>query len=359
MRFELSIQHRFDDFSIDARLSGSAGVTAVFGPSGAGKTTLINAMAGLFHPHAGSASLGSRVLWNERVFLPPHKRRIGYVFQNPRLFPHLSVARNIDYGTRYAAEPPSATDRGDIIALLGIDHLLRRQPAALSGGEAQRVALARALLSAPDMLLMDEPLAALDGARKDEILPFLEKLKRARPLPILYITHSMDEIARLADQLVMMENGRITADGAMKDLLADPALLPRLGLRNAGAVLDAKVVSHSADGLTRLDTPAGPVDLPGVRANPGETVRVHIPATDIILSRTHPKDLSARNILPVTIAAIHKGKGPGAAIALQAGETRLIARITARAISDMNLAPGQNCFAILKASAIARSAIGT
>lgn len=359
MQFDLALQHQFDGFDIDVTLAGGPGVTALFGPSGSGKTTIVKAMAGLFHPRAGHARLGERTLWDGARFLPPHKRRIGYVFQDARLFPHLSVAQNVDYGSRFAAAPPDATTRSEILSLLGLEPLLPRRPATLSGGEAQRVALARALLSAPEMLLMDEPLAALDGPRKDDILPYLEKLKRRHQMPILYVTHAVDEIARLADRVVLLDAGRVMAQGDVFDILSDPATLPRLGLRDAGAILKATVVEHGPDGLTRLDTPAGPLELPGVTAARGETIRLHIPASDIILATTRPDGLSARNVLPVTITDILPGKGPGAALALQAGEARLTARITARSLEEMQLTKGQHCFAILKASAIARSAIGT
>lgn len=359
MRFDLALQHSFGGFDIDVTLAGGPGVTALFGPSGSGKTTIVKALAGLLRPAQGHATLGNRTLWGPGRFLPPHKRRIGAVFQDARLFPHLSVAQNVDYGSRFAPVPPNAATRADTLSLLGLEPLLSRRPATLSGGEAQRVALARALLSAPEMLLMDEPLAALDGPRKDEILPYLERLKRAHEIPILYVTHAVDEIARLADRVVLLDQGRITAQGDVFDILSDPATLPRLGLRDAGAILQATVIAHASDGLTRLDTAAGPLELPGVTAAPGDTIRLHIPASDIILATSRPEALSARNILPVTITEIIPGKGPGAALALQAGSARLIARITARSLQDMQLSAGQRCFAILKASAIARTAIGT
>ena len=358
MGFELSVQHAFPDFKLSAQIEGGDGVTALFGPSGSGKTTLVRAMAGIFRPQSGRAALNGRVLFDDTQIVPPHTRRIGYVFQDGRLFPHKTVAQNIDYGAKFA-RGALAIDRAGVIEMLGIGGLLARRPHDLSGGEAQRVALARALLSSPEMLLMDEPLAALDGPRKDEILPYLERLKRAHRLPILYVSHSIDEIARLADQVVVLRDGAVAAHGTTADVLADPKVMPLIGVREASAVLEAVVKNTTSAGLARLDTDAGLLELPGVQAEEGDTVRLRILASDVILARTRPEGLSARNILPVTIGEIQRGRGPGAAVVLHAGRAKLLARITVASLQDLGLEPGQSCFAILKANAVARSAIGT
>ncbi|MFI2767975.1 molybdenum ABC transporter ATP-binding protein, partial [Sulfitobacter sp. M22386] len=234
-----------------------------------------------------------------------------------------------------------------------------RAPATLSGGEKQRVALGRALLCHPRMLLMDEPLASLDGPRKQEILPYLERLRDGGlDLPILYVSHAVDEIARLADRLVLLQNGRLKAQGALFDVMADPAAVPLLGVREAGAVLEADVIAHAEDGLSTLAVRAGQLELPGVQAPVGARVRLRVLAQDVILSRARPEGLSSVNILPVRVEAVHPGDGPGAAIALDAGGDRLLARVTARAVRDLDLRAGMGCYAILKATTVAPGSIG-
>lgn len=360
MRFELTLSHRFPDRQVTLSVTGSAGVTALFGPSGAGKTTAIRAMAGLLAPDEGRISLGDRVLFDRAsgVNLAPSKRRLGYVFQDGRLFPHLSVLENMRFGARYASMPaPLSEDL--LVDLLGLGGLLDRMPRSLSGGEIQRVALARALLSVPDMLLMDEPLAALDGPRKEEILPYLDRLKTEAKLPILYVTHSVEEIARLADHVVVMSEGQSVLQGPVFDVLSDPKAMPFLGVREAGAILMAKVEAHETDGLTRLITEAGPLFLPGVEAKPGENLRLRILARDVILATERPSGLSARNILPARVQNVQTGRGPGAAVVLNLGSQTLLARVTDRAVTDLGLVPGKPVYAILKATAVARSAITT
>ena len=358
MHFDLSLRHSFPDLDLDVNLSGGPGVTALFGPSGCGKTSVVKAFAGLLRPDAGRLTLAGKPLFDTqtRTHVAPHKRRMGYVFQDGRLFPHLTVLENLRFPARFHG---ASAQQDDLIELLGLAPLLQRRPATLSGGETQRVALARALLSSPDMLLMDEPLAALDAPRKDDILPYLDRLKAHAGLPILYVTHAVDELARLADHVALMQAGRITLQGPVFDVLSDPAAMPYLGVREAGAIMPATVHEHAADGLTRLLTAAGPMDLPGVTAAPGETLRLRILARDVILSRHRPDGLSARNILPGIIETLEKGRGPGVAVVLRMGDQRLLARITDRARADLALEPGQEVFAILKATAVARGAIGS
>ncbi|MEQ6248601.1 molybdenum ABC transporter ATP-binding protein [Sulfitobacter sp. HNIBRBA3233] len=360
MSLELSLRHRFGEFDLDLSLRAGGGVTALFGRSGAGKSTVIKAVAGLLRPDEGHLSIAGETLMDTATgrFVPPHKRRFGTVFQDARLFPHLDVARNLDFGARYAPAGVRVP-RADVIDLLGLAPLLRRKPETLSGGERQRVALGRALLSAPRMLLMDEPLASLDAPRKEEILPFLERL-RDGPLrvPILYVSHSLDEVARLADTLVLLRAGRVAAQGPLRDVMSDPAAVPHLGVREAGSVIDAEVLAHEADGLTRLGVSAGTLLLPGVEAAVGARVRLRIKAQDILIARARPEGLSALNILPVRVRNIRTGEGPGAAIALAAGTDQLLARITRRAVSELDLREGQDCFAVLKSTAIAQGSIG-
>jgi molybdate transport system ATP-binding protein len=360
MSFELRFRHAFPGQTLDMDLTGGPGITALFGPSGAGKTTATAVMAGLLRPDTGRVRLGDRVLLDTdaRVFVPPYRRRIGCVFQDGRLFPHLDVAGNLRFGRRRAAGPPPLPE-DTLVDLLGLGPLLTRRPGTLSGGERQRVALGRALLAAPEMLVMDEPLAALDGPRKDDILPYLDRLKSQAGLPILYVTHDVDELARLADSVALLQGGRVVRQGPVFDVLADPAALPLVGVRDAGAVLVARVVETAADGLTRLDTPAGPLELPGVQAAPGDEVRLRIPAHDVILAVDRPHGLSARNVLPAEVEALHEGRGPGVAVGLRCGEARLLARMTHRSCAELGLRPGLGVFAILKATAISRAGIST
>ncbi|WP_299623700.1 molybdenum ABC transporter ATP-binding protein [uncultured Tateyamaria sp.] len=354
MTLSVALQHRFGGFDLDVRFEAGRGVTALFGRSGAGKTTIVNAVAGLLRPDTAQISLNTVTFNDARTCLPPHKRRVGYVFQDARLFPHLSVAQNLDYPQRFGARP---TGRDRIIEMLGIGALLARRPGTLSGGERQRVALGRALLADPRLLLMDEPLAALDGPRKAEILPYLDRLKSEGTVPILYVSHAVDEVARLADHMVLLSGGRVARQGPLFDVMADPAAVPLLGVREAGAVLRAHVTEHGLDGLSTLRVAAGEVQLMGVQAAVGAEIRLRVLAQDVLLSLDRPTGLSAQNILPVTIAAIREGDGPGAAIALDAGGDTLLARVTSRAVTSMGLTTGQNLFAIIKATSVAQTAI--
>ncbi len=358
MTLDVAISHRFDSFALDVAFTAGPGITALFGRSGAGKTSVINAVAGLLRPQGGRIALDNEVLCDGTRFVPPHKRGLGYVFQDARLFPHRNVAENLQFGAQFTHRP-AKIDFDDVVDLLGLGTLLARQPATLSGGEKQRVALGRALLSQPRMLLMDEPLASLDGPRKQDILPYLERL-RDGPLgvPILYVSHALDEVARLADTLVLLQDGQVRSQGPLFDVMADPAAVPLLGVREAGAVIEAEVMAHADDGLSTLQISSGTLELPGVQAAIGSRVRLRVLAQDVILSLDRPDGLSSVNVLPVKITGIHAGDGPGAAIALQAGSDRLLARITARAVREMRLDAGVHCYAILKATTVAPGNIG-
>ena len=364
MSLTFDISHRFGAFQLEAQAEAGPGVTVLFGPSGSGKTSIANAIAGLVRPDAGRITLAGDVLLDHArgVCLPAARRRIGVVFQDGRLFPHLTVAQNIAFGLRYA--PPAGTgnalglDAAAIQEMLGIGALMQRHPASLSGGEKQRVAIARALAMRPRLLLMDEPLAALDGPRKDEILPYLERLRDSRAVPIVYITHSMAEIARLADRIVVLREGRVLRAGDVTDVLSDPAMVPLIGVREAGSVLVARVVTLNSGGLSRLAISGGELRLPGIEAQVGKSLRIRILAQDVLVSRTQPVGLSSRNILPAVIEAVHRGDGPGVALSLRLGEDRLLARITADAMDELQLAPGVSCYAVLKAIAVARADIG-
>ena len=360
MSLRVDIRHHFGGFALEAAFDAGPGITALFGRSGAGKTTVINAVAGLLRPQTGKVRFGDEVLSDAGtgVFQPPNARQFGYVFQDARLFPHLNLRDNLMFGARYA-RGQKGVSFDDVVALLGLEKLLERAPVSLSGGEKQRAALGRALLSQPRMLLMDEPLANLDGPRKQEILPYLERLRDGPlGLPILYVSHAVDEVARLANTLVLLQDGAVRAQGPLFDVMADPAAVPLLGVREAGAVLEATVTGHADDGLSTLALSAGTLELPGVQADVGARVRLRVLAQDVILSLDRPDGLSSVNVWPVKVTAVHPGDGPGAAIALQAGEDRLLARVTARAVNELRLKPGIHCYAILKATTVAPGSIG-
>ena len=357
MSLSVQIEHRLGDFSLNAAFEAGPGVTALFGPSGSGKSSIANVIAGIAHVDAGRVTLKDTILCDTKagVFVPPHRRRVGYVFQDGRLFPHMTVEGNIRFAMRFIQ---TRQDPSDVIGLLGIEPLMSRRPGSLSGGEKQRVALARALMSDPEILIMDEPLAALDEPRKEEILPYLERLRDQSDTPILYISHSVAEIARLADQMVILRNGQVVCQGPTAEILSDPMAMPFVGVREAGSILQATVVEHGADGLSRLAISAGDLVLPGVTAPLNSRIRIRVLAQDVLLSLRQPKGLSSRNILPVEVTAVRMGDGPGAAVSLRAGEDHLLARITARAAHELNLAPGVACFAVLKATAVAKGSIG-
>lgn len=360
MTLSVALQHRFADFTLDAAFEAPEGVTALFGRSGSGKSTLVNAVAGLLRPDKGRIMLDGTVLLDTELgrMLPPQRRRMGYVFQDGRLFPHMTVRQNLLYGRWFAPKGQGAAI-GRIVDLLGIGALLDRRPGGLSGGEKQRVAIGRAILSNPRLLLMDEPLAALDEARKAEILPYLERLRDEVRLPILYVSHSVAEVARLATTVILMEAGRVTAQGPAIEMLADPAIAPAMGLREAGSMIFARVVAQEEDGLTRLETAGGPVFLPSIGAGPGARLRLRILAQDVMLATERPRGISALNVLATIVEDIRLGDGPGAMVQLRMGEERLLARVTRRSVRALDLHPGAQVFAVLKTVSVGRENVGT
>lgn len=355
----VSLSHRFVGFALDVSFDAPPGVTALFGRSGSGKSSVVNAVAGLLRPDKGHIRLDDIVLMDSDrgVMLPPHRRRMGYVFQDGRLFPHLTVRQNLTYG-RWFAPKATGVEFDRIVDLLGIAPLLPRRPGALSGGEKQRVAIGRAILSNPRLLLMDEPLAALDEARKAEILPYLERMRDELSLPILYVSHSLAEVARLATTVILLDAGRVTRQGPTAEVLSDPATAPLLGLREAGSVLPARVVGHEADGLSRLELAGHPVWLPRLSVPVGTVVRLRILAQDVMLATERPTGLSALNILLGVIEDIRIGDGPGAIIRLRVGADALLVRVTRRSVAALTLAPGQSVFAVIKAVSVAQGNIG-
>lgn len=345
MTLSVAIRHRFAGLDLDVAFDAPAGVTAIFGPSGCGKTTTINAIAGLLRPDRGQISLEGRVLFGAGINLTPQARRIGYVFQDARLFPHMTVAANLRYPARW--RPGAARDFDRIVAMLALQRVLARHPATLSGGERQRVAIGRALLSDPALLVMDEPLAALDDARKAEIMPWLERLRDEVRLPILYVSHAVPEVMRLARTVVLMRQGRVVHAGPLTGILSDPALAPHLGAREAGALINARIEAHEADGMTRAMTGAGPLLLQGIEAPVGRALRLRILAHEVILSRGRPVGLSALNVLPGRVVQLREGM-----VQLALGDERMLAQITPRSVQALDLQPGSPCFAIIKSVSV-------
>lgn len=350
---DLHLKHAFDRFQLDAQFTAPAGVTVLFGRSGSGKSTILKATAGLLRPDEGRVTLHDRTLCDtaKGIWLPPHKRGLGVIFQEGRLFPHLTVRQNLLYSRR------KAPNLSRVVEMLGIGDLLDRRPRALSGGEQQRVAIGRALLSDPQLILADEPLAALDEPRKAEILPYFERLRDEARCPILYVTHSPAEVARLATTVVVLDEGKVTRQGTPADVLGDPDVVPA-GIRGVGAVLEATVARHHEDGLTELDAGGVALFLPRTDAAPGTRTRIRIAAQEVILSRGRPEGLSALNILPGTVVSLRAGDGPGTLVVVDTPAGRLLARVTRRSAEALQLAPGVACHAVVKTVAIARQDIG-
>jgi len=332
-------------------------VVALFGPSGAGKTTALRAIAGLYRPAEGRVACAGMVWLDtaEGVFLPTHRRRLGFVFQEPALFPHLSAAGNVALALP-AGAPPGAAE-----ALLGrvrLPGLGARRPDALSGGQKQRVALARALARDPAVLLLDEPFAALDQATRRALQAELAALRRTLSMPVVLVTHDLEDVVRLADTLVLLEAGRAVAQGPLDTLMADPVVAARLGRDRSGAVLDARVAAHdAADGLSLLAIPGGSLRMPLMEAPLGASVRVQVLARDVAIAIAPPQGLSMLNQLEAEIAAIVPQEGyvelvlalPGA------GGARLLAHLTRHSVAALGLAPGKRVWALVKSIALART----
>jgi len=349
-----------DAFRFAAEISLPAdGVLALFGRSGAGKTTFVNLLAGLARPDRGRIVVDGRVLFDSAaaIDLPPERRRIGYVFQDSRLFPHIDVRGNLLYGHRRAPAEDRPIGLEEIVALLGIGHLLHRRPGALSGGEKQRVAIGRALLANPKLLLLDEPLAALDAERKLEILPFIERLRDELRRPIVYVSHDAGEILRLADRVVLLEQGAVVAAGPVADVFGRPELQRLVGEGEAGAVVEAEVEAHDERfALTYLKFAGGRLTIARLAAEPGSELRLRIRARDVSIARTRPAGISILNVIEARILRMQPDEGSYVDVELEAGVT-LWARITARSAHDLALQPGQTVFALVKAVSIDRRTV--
>lgn len=373
--------HCYDDFVLDVDLALPAkGVTVLYGQSGSGKTTLLRCLAGLVHAPGGVLSVDGDQWQGDEVFVPTHKRPIGYVFQEPSLFEHLTVEGNLSYAQKrvdLAGASGSVLSSKEVIALLGIENLMQRKPNQLSGGEKQRVAIARALFSQPELLLMDEPLASLDTQRKREILPYLEKLRLELKIPIVYVTHSIDELSRLADWVVVLDQGRVVANGSLADVLT--ALDSPMQLDYAGVVLETTILSREAQwDLMRVSFIGGELLLADNGRAEGETLRVRVDARDVSLTLSQHTDTSILNALPATVIEISAclsqdavlvklGLGHQSTAALDESKAMdeqskasrdsnemLLSRITRRSAEHLALAVGSQVWAQIKSVAVLR-----
>lgn len=354
----VTLRHDFGGFSVDLAFEAPPGITVLFGPSGSGKSTVLNAVAGLLRPQSARIVAQDTVLTDTdaRIFLPPHRRRLGMIFQDGRLFPHLSVRQNLRYGRWFAPRAAHRTSEAAIIEMLGIGALLDRRPAALSGGERQRVAIGRALLAEPRLILADEPLSALDADRKAEILPYLERLRDELAVPMLYVCHDAAEVARVATTVVALKAGRLVRMGPVAAMLADPAMAGRG--REAGTVIMARVARHHPDGVTELEANGMALFVPTLAAQPGDRLRLRVAASDVMLARGMPEGLSALNILPGTVDLVTEAGGAVLVrLVTQAGP--VLARITRRSASQLAVAPGAALTAIVKSMSHAAQDLGT
>jgi molybdate transport system ATP-binding protein len=354
---EIRVRLDWPNFSlaVDERLPGR-GVTALFGPSGCGKTTLLRCIAGLERPREGRLSFQGEVWQDQDTWVPTYRRPLGYVFQEPSLFPHLTVQGNLSFGerrspTRDAAGRHAALEQA--VELLGIGPLLGRKPDRLSGGERQRVGIARALAVNPRILLMDEPLAALDHQRKQEILPYLERLRDTLSIPVLYVSHAPDEVARLADHLVVMDSGRVLASGSLSETLARLDLPIRLG-EDAGVVLAGRVVERDTHWhLLRVECAQSSLWVRDTGAAIEQAVRVRILARDVSISLIRSQETSIVNSLQAEVVDLGEDSHPALALVrLQAGVATVLARVTRRSADHLGLAPGLAVWIQIKAVAV-------
>lgn len=352
MSLDLQLHQSLGGFTLDVAFQAPAhGVTALFGPSGAGKTRVLRAVAGLDRAALGWVRLGDRTWMDESTFVPPEAREVGYVFQESSLFEHLDVAGNIDFGLRRRRRDVAGR-RADLVELLGLEPLLKRRPATLSGGERRRVAIARALAPAPSLLLMDEPLAGLDPALRGEVMPYVETLARTLEIPVLLVSHQFDEVARLADHLVLMEAGRVRASGSLAGVLADLDL-PLAGAVDAATVLPGSVSSLDERwGLAEVRTGGIVLTLPAEGLVRGQALRLRVAARDVSLVRHPSEGSSILNVFPVTVTGRREqGALVTLELALEDGAT-LLARITARSAAELELVDGATAYAQVKSVAV-------
>lgn len=329
---------------------------ALVGHSGSGKSTMLRTIAGLWTPTEAKVT-GNGHTWldtKERVNVPASRRPVGFVFQSYALFPHMTALGNVMAAMEGRPMAEREREARRLLALVSLAGLEERRPAALSGGQQQRVAVARALARKPAALLLDEPFSAVDRATRERLYEEIRQLRAHLEMPTVLVTHDMEEARMLADRMVVIEHGKIVRSGAAADVLFDPVALRAMGLRDVGSSLPAVLEAQEDDGLTRFETPAGPIWLPKVEGGPGLSVRVRILAHEVIVARQRPEGLSALNALPAVVTDVAVGEGPGAIVRLDIRGHEILARITARSARTLELVPGAHCFAILKSMAVAR-----
>lgn len=353
--FSVAVRKQRGSFELDAKFdSPTPGVVALFGRSGSGKSTLVHIVAGLLDADSGKVAIDDRLLLDTEagVNVPPQRRRIGVVFQDARLFPHLSVAGNLNYGRKRAA-PPFFVTLDAVADLLGIGALMDRRTHQLSGGERQRVAIGRALLSQPSLLLLDEPLAALDTSRRGEVLPYLETLRDELSIPMAYVSHDFDEVLRLATHLVLLDRGRTLAQGDLSSMSLNPQLRAIIGTDAVGSIIEATVLGLDADSrLLRLQVGGGELKIEAadasLRTDVGTRLRVQLLARDVIVAGSAPRDLSVRNVLQGTVCQVADDTGGSDLITIDIGGALIMARITHAATRELSLAPGRHAWALVK-----------
>ncbi len=357
----IAIRKRLASFELHAEFSVPAqGVTAIFGRSGAGKSSLVNSIAGLLRPDSGHIRIGERVFFDHvaGINLPIEQRGIGYVFQDSRLFPHLSVAENLAYGRKRAHRPVAIADAA-VIDVLGLAPFLTRKPHHLSGGERQRVALGRALLSQPRLLLLDEPLASLDAPRKAEVLPYIERLVDEFKLPALYVSHAVDELTRLADYVVILNDGNTVTSGSLTEIMSKPDYAPLIGRFEAGAVLECTVRAHDlAFQMTTLAFADGVLQVPLIDLAIGTSIRARLRARDVAVALSDPRDLSITNRLPGIVQSLTVREATYVDVAIALGSTSVRALITRESAARLSLVAGTKVWALIKAVALDGRAIG-
>ena len=354
MSLDISLRQRLGAFQLDVAFRAEGGLTALFGRSGSGKTSLVQLVAGLTRPDDGRIAMGERVLVDTEtgLFVPAHRRRIGYVFQDARLFPHLTVRQNLLFGQWFAPRAERRADFDGVVDLLGLSPLLARRPQRLSGGEKQRVAIGRALLASPRLLLMDEPLAALDEARKAEIIPYVERLRDDAGIPILYVSHSVSEVRRLASHLVVLASGRVVADGRAADVMDRLDLFPLAADQEPGREIDGQVVAHDPSyGLTEVALAGGAFHLPAVAAPIGGSLRLRIRARDVMIATRAPEGISALNVARGRIVSVRPEGESGLDLVLDCAGDEILARITRRSFDELGLHPDAMVYAVVKAVA--------
>ena len=361
MNLAVEVTKRLGSFTLNASFTSDGRLTAFFGRSGSGKTSLVNIIAGIARPDRGRVVLEGNTLvdTDQRIFIPKHRRRVGYVFQEGRLFPHLTVRQNLLFGQWFSPRVERRIELDQVLDLLGIGHLLDRRPGALSGGEKQRVAIGRALLSSPRLLLLDEPLASLDEGRKEDILPFIERLRDEAEVPIVYVSHALSEIARLATTVVMIRDGRVVAVGSPSDILGRTDLLAAQSATEAGTLIEAVVSGHDRDfALTALRSPAGDLQAPHLDLPIGTPVRIHVRARDVMIATRRPEGLSALNVLAGVVASLDLDDEGLAEVRIDAGGVRLVARLTRKSVIGLGLQEGLEVYAIIKSVALDRDVYG-